>query len=152
MKEKIKGFFNLQKEIHDYFGYKEDWSVFSMEDYTSVWWSIPDKQQDVDVVIIGVDKLEDYEKTIYFTDEKESSVELIAHNWNWEKAGMGDKCYSYEIYHQRFLPTPIYPQHDYTMILVDTHTDGNKYFMVLDNEKKLSKSIIRKQKLEELDG
>ena len=38
------------------------------------------------------------------------------------------------------------------MILIDTHTDGNKYLVILDNKKELSKKSIRKEKLEKLES
>ena len=35
--------------------------------------------------------------------------------------------YSDEIYTQRFLPKWVYRGKDYTMILIDIHTDGNRF-------------------------
>jgi hypothetical protein len=43
--------------------------------------------------------------------------------------------YSNEIYTQRFLPKWVYRGKDYTMIVVDTHTDGNKFLQIFDNSK-----------------
>ena len=48
-----------------------------------------------------------------------------------------DNYYSNEIYRQRYLPKHIYEKDDYTMICVDTHTDGNKYLSIFDNSKKV---------------
>ncbi len=44
-----------------------------------------------------------------------------------------DVYYMNEIYRQRFLPKWVYRAEDYTMICVDTHTDGNKFLQVFDN-------------------
>lgn len=50
----------------------------------------------------------------------------------------GGNTYSNEIYRQRFLPKWVYPGPEYTMICVDTHTDGNKFISVFDNSKQIS--------------
>lgn len=44
--------------------------------------------------------------------------------------------FSNEIYRQRHLPKHVYPTDDYTMICVDTHTDGNKFLQIFDNSKR----------------
>ncbi len=148
----IKEFFKLQKKLHEYFGYNEDWCVFSMQDYTDVWWSIPDESHDKvssempDGQIIQFE----YEQNLYFTNNREHHIKLIENKWNWEKANIGDFCYHYEIYHQRFLDSAIFKGEDYTMMLVDTHTDGNKYLVILDNKKELNKKSVRKDKIENL--
>ncbi len=46
-----------------------------------------------------------------------------------------DKQFGNEIYTQRFLPKYIYRGTDFTMICVDTHTDGNKFLQIFDNAK-----------------
>jgi len=43
--------------------------------------------------------------------------------------------YRNEIYTQRFLNKWVYRGEEYTMILVDTHTDGNKFLQIFDNSK-----------------
>lgn len=47
------------------------------------------------------------------------------------------QMYSNEIYTQRFLPKWVYRGKDYTMICVDTHTDGNKFLQIFDNSKEI---------------
>ena len=42
---------------------------------------------------------------------------------------------SHELYTQRFLPKWVYRGAEYTMILVNTHTDGNKLLQIFDNAK-----------------
>jgi hypothetical protein len=41
--------------------------------------------------------------------------------------------YENEIYTQRHLPKWVYRGADYTMVVVDTHTDGNKFLQVFAN-------------------
>lgn len=45
--------------------------------------------------------------------------------------------YSNEIYKQRFYNKWVYRGKDYTMIMVDTHTDGNKFLSIFDNSKEI---------------
>jgi hypothetical protein len=55
-----------------------------------------------------------------------------------EDAEPGDH-YSNTVYRQRFLPKWVYEGDEFTMILVDTHVDGNKFLQIFDNSKRLSK-------------
>ena len=45
--------------------------------------------------------------------------------------------YVNEIYKQRFYTQWVYRSPEYTMIFVDTHTDGNKFFGIYDNSKEI---------------
>ena len=62
--------------------------------------------------------------------------EVIFHEDKEEVNEKGD-YYSAEIYRQRFLKKWVYETEHYTMILVDTHVDGNKFLAIFDNDKKL---------------
>lgn len=59
---------------------------------------------------------------VFFADEKDDLINLTGN------------YYSNEIYTQRFLPKWTYVGKDYTMIVVDTHTDGNKFLQIFDNK------------------
>lgn len=48
--------------------------------------------------------------------------------------------YVNDIYTQRHLSKWVYEGPEYTMILVDTHTDGNKFLQIFDNNKKVAES------------
>lgn len=63
----------------------------------------------------------DYE--VHFADTEEELKE------------QGGNYYANEIYTQRFLPRWVYRGEDFTMICVDTHTDGNKFLQIFDNNK-----------------
>lgn len=49
----------------------------------------------------------------------------------------GGNHYTDEIYTQRYLKKYVYRGEDYTMICVDTHTDGNKFLRIFDNKKEI---------------
>lgn len=106
--EKLEQYFKLQKEIYDYFGYKEDWVVIPIEDAREYYWWLSGEGRGGEVK---------------FAKEKQYVFE------GTEKDG-----YSNEIYTQRFLPKWVYRGKDYTMICVDTHTDGNKFLQIFDNK------------------
>lgn len=48
-----------------------------------------------------------------------------------------DEFYKDEIYRNRYLPKWVYRADDYTMILVDTHIDGNQFLSIFDNDKEI---------------
>lgn len=104
-------YFQLQKEIYSYFGYKEDWVVIPIDDARSYFW------------VLTADE-------VIFSEAKNDVISNI----DGEYSGNG---YSNSIYRQCFLPKWIYPGKEYTMICVDTHTDGNKFLQVFDNSKRI---------------
>lgn len=108
----LKQYFELQKQIYDYFGYEEDWVVIPLDDKTESYW--------------------------YLQQEKDGSGKIYFANKPFEIAQvLGGDFYSGHIYTQRFLPKWVYKGTGYTMICVDTRTDGNKFLQVFDNEKEL---------------
>lgn len=48
--------------------------------------------------------------------------------------------YCDEIYNQHHLPKWVYHGSEYTMFVVDTHVDGNKFLSIYDNQKELKES------------
>lgn len=113
--EKLREYFKLQGEIYEYFGYKEDWVVIPIMDAREYYW-----------VIIG--------------DERDGSVQFAG--TKEELLSDAEEYYENEIYTQRFLPKWVYRAKDYTMICVDTHTDGNKFLQIFDNSKEIEHSSL----------
>lgn len=103
----LKDYFDLQKQVYDYFGYVEDWKVIPIDDATDYYWYLTGEGHGAEVK---------YAKTL---------------------EDFGDNHYANEIYTQRFLPKWVYRGPEYTMICVDTHTDGNKFLQIFDNSKEL---------------
>lgn len=102
----IDNYFKLQQEIYDYFEFKEDWTVFPLDDRREYWWKI---NNDEEVV--------------------QGSKENIEENL--------EECFVDEIYKQRFYSKWVYKGKDYTMIMIDTHVDGNKFLAIYDNSKEI---------------
>ncbi len=103
----LDDYFKLQNEIYEYFGYKEDWVVIPIDDAREYYWHV-----------------DDYEVR-------------FAKNKKYVFYGTMEDGYFNEIYTQRFLPKYIYRGKDYTMICVDTNTDGNKFLQIFDNKKEI---------------
>ena len=104
----LDDYFEIQKKIYDYFGYKEDWVVIPIDDAREYFWKMTG-------YLIGY---------VRFAETEEQLNDEI---------GMG--YYENEIYTQRHLPEWVYRGKDYTMICVDTNTDGNKFLQIFDNKK-----------------
>ena len=109
--ELLDEYFDKKKAVHDYFGYKPDWVEIPLEDGTEYYWYLEGEGMGDSVLFA------------------ESIADL-------NDVGAGN-YYSNEIYTQRFLPKWVYRGKDYTMVCVDTHTDGNKFLQVFDNSKEV---------------
>jgi hypothetical protein len=110
----LKDYHTLEKQIHEYFGYVEDWVTIPLDDATEMYWRIVNR-----------------EAYGGFVQYAESVNQLPT-----EDNDNGD-YYENEIYTQRFLPKWVYRGADYTMICVDTRTDGNRYLRIFDNSKEV---------------
>ena len=95
----------LKKQIHEYFGYIEDWVTIPFDDATDMYWRLDGEGP-------GEVRFAEYPEEV-------------------------DDMYANEIYTQRFLPKWVYRGEEYTMICVDTHTDGNKFLQIFDNSKEI---------------
>ena len=105
----LNDYFNMQQQIYNYFGYVEDWRVLPIEDSTEYYWHITGEESGCEV------KFAKYEENLF--------------------EGTMEDGYSNEIYTQRHLPKWVYRGADYTMTVVDTNTDGNKFLQIFDNSK-----------------
>lgn len=103
----LKDYFDAKKQVHDYFGYVEDWVAIPLDDATDCFWHL-----------IG------------------EGPGVVKYAENIEDFATGE-YYASSIYTQRFLPKWVYRGEEYTMICVDTHTDGNKFLQIFDNSKEL---------------
>ena len=89
-----------EKEIHEYFGYEEEWEMYPIDDCIKFYWTLKED-----------------------------------HVWFWdtlEEAKIGEEEYSCYI-----LSDGVYVKEDYTMIKVDSQTDGNKLLAIFDNYKEV---------------
>lgn len=103
-------YFNTQQEIYDYFGFKEGWAVIPLDDCRKYYWCEDGRQ-------------------VVFTDGN-TPEEAAEHVKN-------GGYYSNDIYTTRHLSKYVYRGPEFTMIVVDTHTDGNKFLSIYDNSKEI---------------
>lgn len=121
--DKLNKYFELQKEILDYFGFPATWKEIPIDDATQYYWRVTDDEDEVKYC--EEDNLEEARRLLKDEDDEE-----------WYKLH-GDKLYSNEIYTYCHLDKYIYRTADYTMICVDTHCDGNKFLQIFDNAKEI---------------
>lgn len=95
-----------RQQIFDYFGYVEDWRVLPFDDCRGHFWRVTSE--------IGSGNVE------YADTEHELAAEM-------------GNYYVNEIYTNRHLPKWVYRGKDFTMIAVDTHTDGNQFLQIFSN-------------------
>jgi hypothetical protein len=95
----------LQEKIYEYFQYKEGWRVFPIDDSRSYYWSVQHSSG-----------------CVRYAD---SEAEFMTGNGN---------CYEEELRHSGGAPA-VYPGKDYTLVVCDTHTDGNIFLRIFDNRK-----------------
>ena len=108
-------YLDLQKQLFEYFDYVEDWRVIPVDDAREYFWHLTGEGAGDEVK---------------FAKEEENLF-----------AGTDTDGYSNEIYTQRHLPKWVYRGKDFTMIVVDTHTDGNQFLQIFDNTKERPESI-----------
>lgn len=108
----LDAYSELEKQIHEYFGYGENWQVFPIYDSRSYFWYLDGEGPG----------------TVHFADTKE---ELLSQE---------GKYYEEEIYTYHHMDKWVYRGKDFTMILVDTCTDGNNFASIFDNSKELTQS------------
>lgn len=109
----LQKYFEIEKEIFDYFEYKGSWTVYPLDDQTDVYWYCDG------FTCHWTFNLEDA------YDEFEYSSPLVSKGTE-----------------------SIFRKDDYTMILIDTQCDGNKFATIFDNKKELTiennKEILEK--------
>jgi hypothetical protein len=117
MSEIIDQYFQTKENLEEYFGYDEDWVQIPWVDYREYHWSF---QKSSDIKVMD-DSIAENGKVIYW-----DSLEAITEKQEW---------YSSPLYTQRFLMKWIYRAKEFTMICLNTQTDGNKHLAIFDNKK-----------------
>ena len=111
------------QDIYDYFEYEEPCMVFPIDDRTEFFWDI------------GND-------SVTFCHKKKNMIWCSKTNeWTCPEH-CDDDFYIDEFYYINTVPENqkkknIYIGKDYTMIVVDTRTDGNSFLAIYNNSKKL---------------
>jgi len=104
----MKNFEDAKQALYDHVGFVEDWVVYAIDDRTRYFWKIKNTSRDVG-----------YSETIEELKSEEGEY------------------FEDEIYTQRFYDKHVFRGEKYTMIFVDTHCDGNKFFAFFLNDKEI---------------
>lgn len=103
----LTDYFELQKKIFEFFDCKENWRAIPLDDSRQYFWRLDGEGPG----------------NVCFADTEH---ELLDEDGNY---------YENEIYTQGHLNEWVYRGNGYTMICVDTRTDGNLFLQVFDNSK-----------------
>ena len=114
----VDTFFAQRAAIFKHVGYREDWRILPIVDYRSDYWS--------------VDELE--REHVRFSPDREALAYWLAHD---DYGKYGDRLYENSIYTQRHLPRWVYRGKELTIVVVDTHTDGNQYLQLFANDREI---------------
>lgn len=112
MMKLIDDFNQAKQALYDHVGFKEDWVVYAIEDRTHMFWSI-----------------------------SHSDGTEVKFGETMEQMESDGDYYTNEIYTQRFYKKHVYRGAELTMIFVDTHTDGNKFFAFYSNDKEVKAHV-----------
>lgn len=119
-KDIVDLFFETKKMLAQTFNYAEDWCVIPWDDFRRYEWYLEKGKEIHDEFYNGFQG-----KVIFW-----NSLQDIQMKTEW---------YESIIYTQRFLPRWVYETDRYTMICIDTQTDGNKLLAIFDNKKRFLK-------------
>ena len=96
---------DLRNQVFAYFGYVENWRVLPLDDCREYFWKLEGEGPG----------------TVKFADTEQ------------ELADESGQYYKNEIYTQRHLKQWVYRGAEFTMVVVDTHTDGNQFLQIFNN-------------------
>lgn len=103
----LDNYFGARQELFKYFNYVEDWRVLPIDDCRDYFWRLEGTGPGA----------------VHFAETEE---ELENEEGNY---------FINEIYTQRHLNKWVYRAEEYTMVVVDTNVDGNKFLSIFDNNK-----------------
>lgn len=97
---------SARAKVFEYFGYVEDWRILPFDDARHMFWTLDGEGPG----------------NVRFAE----TIEQLESDGDY---------YENDIYTQRHLSKWVYRGADFTMIVVDTHTDGNQFLQIFDNAK-----------------
>ena len=105
--QQLDEYLSFRKQVHEYFGYIEDWRVFPIDDRREYYWRL------------------DGEVEVQYG----STPDFLSNE---------DDLYGDTVYHYVHLSKWVYRAESYTMVVVDTMTDGNILLAIYDNTKEIT--------------
>jgi hypothetical protein len=105
--ELLDQYFEIQRQIHEYFGYAEDWRTIPLDDRRDYFWRL----------------------------EGEGPGQLHYAETEDELFNEDGAYYMDEIFTQRHLPRWVYRGENFTMVSCNPGSDENVFLRILDNSK-----------------
>lgn len=122
MDQTIDDYFRLREQVFAHVGYVEDWRVFPLDDMRGCWWwADPSECGEVR------------------WSPSEEALRYWMGDHDDEYGPYGNQLYGGDIYTNRHLPKWLYRGPEFTLALVDTHTDGNIFLMVFRTDHEVKK-------------
>lgn len=109
----LDDYLSAQTKLFEYFGYVEDWCVIPVEDGREFFWKLSGESRG--------DTVKFHESAHELSDERDEEGNF----------------YQDEIYTQCHLSKWVYRGAEFTIVCVDTQTDGNKFLRIFDNAKEI---------------
>lgn len=111
-------YLQAKQEIYAYFGYEPEWKVYPLYDNRQYFWALNGKSE------------------VVFAENKEN---ILWHDEACEYV-YPDGCEDF--YSESIIGEKIYVGKDYTMICMDTLTDGNKFLSIFTNSKQITEAPL----------
>lgn len=109
--ELLENYSQALEALYNHVGFVEDWVVYAVDIQQDMYWYINN------------------DDSVCFAE----TIEQLN-----DDDGAGD-YQEFDIYHQRFYQKWVYRGEQLTLIICDTHTDGNKFFVFFSNEKEIER-------------
>jgi hypothetical protein len=104
-----------QNKIYEYFGYKENWHVYPIQDMRDYYWS-----------------LDDHGTEMWYAESEQNAKALVAVEYEYDDESVD----SSDVYSDESI-SDLMRGEEFSAMLVDTNTDGNKFFAIFDNKKEI---------------
>jgi hypothetical protein len=117
--ELLNKYFELQKEIYNYFGYKEGFVSAEIDDCRKYFWTLKN----------------DFEEEISFSLMEENQINSLKDME--EDDEWVEPEYNFYLCNSNHFPKVVFRGEDYTMIVIDTQVENNILLSIFDNKKEL---------------
>ncbi len=110
-----------EKALLEHCGYAHDWRIFPLDDNRSMYWAVDREECE----------------WIRWSPKREAIIAWVQDARGDFPEEFGDKCFSGEIYTYRHLKKWVYRGSKFTLVLTDTHCDGNILLMIFCTDKEI---------------
>lgn len=132
--ELVDKHFDTWGKIHEYFGFAESWRVLPLDDMREWFWS----QRDERIVWAETSTALRYGMWNDGTLDEDDLTDTERKTFpRYSESSQAPSYYSGSLYSYHHQNDHVCRRPDLTLVLVDTHTDGNVLAMIFDSTKEL---------------